>query len=85
MQRYKLLKVLGDGTFGTVNLAKNTDTGELVAIKRWVCSCQWCVYPYFKQNETRIPIMGWMSEAKRSTGQYKLSIEWGAGVGSDRM
>ena len=34
MQRYKVMKVLGDGTFGTVSLAKCTDGGELVAIKK---------------------------------------------------
>ena len=33
MHRYKMLKQLGDGTYGSVSLAKTTDTGELVAIK----------------------------------------------------
>ena len=31
--RYKLIKTLGRGTFGKVKLAKNMDTGELVAMK----------------------------------------------------
>ena len=34
MQRYKVSRVLGDGTFGVVSLAKTVDTGELVAIKK---------------------------------------------------
>jgi male germ cell-associated kinase len=33
MDKYTLLRSLGDGTFGTVSLAQNTQTGELVAIK----------------------------------------------------
>ena len=35
MQRYKLMRVLGDGTFGVVTLAKAQDTGEMVAIKKY--------------------------------------------------
>jgi len=34
MQRYKIIKELGDGTYGTVSLAKTVDKGELVAIKK---------------------------------------------------
>ncbi|XP_077389828.1 serine/threonine-protein kinase MAK-like isoform X2 [Festucalex cinctus] len=34
MNRYTMLKQLGDGTYGSVLLAKNNETGELVAIKR---------------------------------------------------
>lgn len=34
MQNYKVLRTLGDGTFGTVSLAKSTKTGDLVAIKK---------------------------------------------------
>jgi len=34
MQRYHSIKQLGDGTFGSVSLARVTDTGELVAIKK---------------------------------------------------
>ncbi|XP_053738786.1 serine/threonine-protein kinase MAK-like isoform X2 [Synchiropus splendidus] len=34
MNRYVSLKQLGDGTYGSVVLAKSRDTGELVAIKR---------------------------------------------------
>ena len=33
MEKYKVLKQLGGGTFGTVCQAKNTQTGEVVAIK----------------------------------------------------
>lgn len=33
-KRYKLLDTLGNGTYGTVLLAHNLDTGERVAIKR---------------------------------------------------
>ena len=36
MQRYKIVRVLGDGTFGTVKLAKSVTTGKTVAIKLWV-------------------------------------------------
>jgi len=34
MQRYQMLKVLGDGTYGSVSLAKCRDNGETVAIKK---------------------------------------------------
>ena len=33
MEKYTLLRSLGDGTFGSVSLAQNTLTGEFVAIK----------------------------------------------------
>jgi serine/threonine protein kinase len=33
MDKYAILKSLGDGTFGSVSLAQNTQSGELVAIK----------------------------------------------------
>lgn len=34
MNRYKIIKQLGDGTYGSVSLAKDTEKGELVAIKQ---------------------------------------------------
>lgn len=34
MEKYKTIKKLGDGTFGSVSQAKNTQTGEIVAIKK---------------------------------------------------
>ncbi len=34
MEKYKIGKVLGDGTFGSVTKAVNTTTGQVVAIKR---------------------------------------------------
>ena len=34
MEKYKILKRLGDGTFGSVSQAKNIHTGEVVAIKK---------------------------------------------------
>ena len=34
MNRYKLIKELGDGTYGSVCLAKDLDKGNLVAIKQ---------------------------------------------------
>lgn len=34
MEKYKLGKVLGDGTFGTVTMAQNSETGQIVAIKK---------------------------------------------------
>eukprot|EP00795_Rhopilema_esculentum_P007464 gene7464-13235_t len=34
MHRYRMMKQLGDGTYGSVALAKATDTGETVAIKK---------------------------------------------------
>lgn len=33
-QRFKLLDIAGNGTYGTVLLARNLTTGETVAIKR---------------------------------------------------
>lgn len=36
MNRYTTLKQLGDGTYGSVLLGKCNETGELVAIKRYV-------------------------------------------------
>ncbi|EEC09832.1 protein kinase, putative, partial [Ixodes scapularis] len=35
MKRYQLLHQLGDGTFGSVVLARSLDTGEKVAVKRY--------------------------------------------------
>jgi len=34
MIKYTILRTLGDGTFGEVSLALNTETGEKVAIKK---------------------------------------------------
>ena len=34
MEKYKVLKKLGEGTFGTVIKCVNTETNELVAIKK---------------------------------------------------
>jgi protein kinase len=34
MQRYKVTKQLGDGTYGSVFKAVNKQTGEVVAIKK---------------------------------------------------
>eukprot|EP00794_Sanderia_malayensis_P004769 gene4769-5396_t len=34
MHRYKVVKQLGDGTYGSVSLARASDTGETVAIKK---------------------------------------------------
>jgi len=34
MDRYKIVKNLGDGTYGTVYKAENKETGEIVAIKK---------------------------------------------------
>lgn len=34
MEKYKIGKVLGDGTFGSVLKAVNTTNGEIVAIKK---------------------------------------------------
>ncbi|XP_014677022.1 PREDICTED: serine/threonine-protein kinase MAK-like, partial [Priapulus caudatus] len=34
MQRYQIIKQLGDGTYGSVQLAQAKDTGEKVAIKK---------------------------------------------------
>ena len=34
MNRYQTIKTLGDGTYGSVYLAKNNDDGALVAIKK---------------------------------------------------
>jgi serine/threonine protein kinase len=34
MKRYQNVKQLGDGTYGSVALARNIETGETVAIKK---------------------------------------------------
>ena len=44
MNRYQFIKQLGDGTYGSVMLATTVETGEKVAIKKWVlllliCMC----------------------------------------------
>ena len=36
MRRYKVIKELGDGTYGSVSLARSVDSGDLVAIKRYI-------------------------------------------------
>lgn len=33
MDKYQMLRALGDGTFGNVTLAQNMQSGEIVAIK----------------------------------------------------
>jgi serine/threonine protein kinase len=33
MDKFVIIRQLGGGTFATVNLAKNKETGEMVAIK----------------------------------------------------
>jgi serine/threonine protein kinase len=35
MEKYKIIKTLGDGAFGTVFKASNINTGEIVAIKKF--------------------------------------------------
>jgi len=34
MEKYQIIKTLGDGAFGTVYKATNSKTGEVVAIKK---------------------------------------------------
>ena len=34
MEKYEIIEHLGDGTLGSVNKAKDTITGEIVAIKK---------------------------------------------------
>jgi len=34
MEKYKLIKIIGDGTYGSVAKACNINTGEVVAIKK---------------------------------------------------
>lgn len=36
MDRYTTIKQLGDGTYGSVILGRSLESGELVAIKKWV-------------------------------------------------
>lgn len=42
MNRYTSIRQLGDGTYGSVILGRSLESGELVAIKKWVsgrCAC----------------------------------------------
>ena len=34
MNRYQLVKQLGDGSYGSVALMRNTETGEMLAVKK---------------------------------------------------
>ncbi len=46
MQRYPIIRQLGDGTFGSVLLARNRESGELVAVKsmkKKYCSWDECI------------------------------------------
>jgi len=62
MNRYTLTKQLGDGTYGSVVLATDTDTGETVAIKKLVFSffvvvvsaVAYSMFPLWLQFETRL-------------------------------
>lgn len=38
MNRYTIMKQLGDGTYGSVLMGKSNESGELVAIKRYATS-----------------------------------------------
>lgn len=48
MHRYKQMKTLGDGTYGSVVLGKAYDTGETVAIKKWGTFVLWeCFHVWY--------------------------------------
>jgi hypothetical protein len=53
MRRYKVIKELGDGTYGAVSLARRLENGELVAIKRLreMCKTFYCNKQFFIMAE----------------------------------
>ncbi len=70
MEKYSVMKQLGDGTYGSVLLAVCKNSGEQVAIKKYfirnfsfICNKN---LNFFIQDEKKILLLGRMHELKRS-------------------
>ena len=57
MDKYNTLKQLGDGTFGSVLLATIKNTGEQVAIKRFVLSQKSQIRIHSKKKNSRLQLL----------------------------
>ena len=77
MNRYRILGRIGDGAYGSVMLAIKLDSGEKVAIKKYVVRFQFIRHPhavqwialtrlFLVQDETQVPFMGRSDESSRS-------------------
>lgn len=64
MHRYKILKQLGDGTYGSVTKAVNVQTGEIVVLNFDIYSRT----GGHQENEKEIHNLGRMSSTQRSEG-----------------
>jgi serine/threonine protein kinase len=51
MNRFKSLRVLGDGSFGTVLLAENISTSEMVSVHSVTPGC-------YQEDEAKVQDMG---------------------------
>ena len=68
MNRYNTLRVLGDGSFGTVLEAINTETNEKVSCSVLTISGR------YQENEKEIFLLGRMHRSKRSKGKCCFSL-----------
>ena len=50
MENYRLVKQLGDGTYGSVMLGSINETGEKVAIKKLLNHSDFLVFDFYKKK-----------------------------------
>lgn len=86
-RRYKLIKEVGDGTFGSVWRAINKQTGEVVSVVSLICHMQsqiMCVLlkSLFKitgcnqENEEEILLLGGVCKSERGQGDCMWLISY---------
>ena len=76
MNKYKILKLIGDGTYGTVYKGLNTETNSYVAIKILKKNfsnfndCLKCIYRTFTRIVRIYVFIGYMMEHKYNSLKY---------------